>query len=61
VNRKTALWTITVFFGAFIAFQAISSATENSPRGVTLGLEVVALVLMIVAAVLIVRKQQKKK
>ncbi len=60
MNRKTVLWCITVFFGASITFQAIKSATEGSPAGVSLGLQAVALVLMIVAVVLIVRKQQKK-
>ncbi len=57
MNRKTLLWSITVFFGASIAFQAIKSATEDSPDGVSLGLQAVALVLMIVAIVLIVRKR----
>ncbi|HVF79915.1 MAG TPA: hypothetical protein VNA28_16600 [Solirubrobacteraceae bacterium] len=60
MNRKTVLWCITVFFGASITFQAIKSATEESPDGVSLGLQAVAMVLMIVAVVLIVRKQQKK-
>jgi len=60
VNRKTVLWCITVFFGASITFQAIKSATEDSSEGVSLGLQAVALVLMIVAVVLVVRKQQKK-
>ena len=58
MNRKTVLWCITVFFGASITFQAIKSATENSSAGISLGLQAVALVLMIVAVVLIVRKQQ---
>jgi lipopolysaccharide export LptBFGC system permease protein LptF len=57
VNRKTVLWCITVFFGASITFEAINSATENSSTGVSLALQAVALVLMIVAVVLIVRKQ----
>lgn len=52
------LWSITVFFGASIAFQAIQSATEDSPQGVSLGLQGVALALMIVAIVLIVRKRK---
>lgn len=60
MNRKTVLWCITVFFGASITFQAIKSATEDSSEGVSLGLQAVALVLMIVAVVLVVRKQQKK-
>jgi len=57
VTRKTVLWCITVFFGASITFQAIKSATENSSAGVSLALQAGALVLMIVAIVLIVRKQ----
>jgi len=57
VERKTILWCITVFFGASITFQAIKSATENSPQGVSLAIQSVALVLMIVAVVLIVRKK----
>ena len=57
MTRKTVLWCITVFFGASITFQAIKSATENSSAGVSLALQAGALVLMIVAIVLIVRKQ----
>ena len=58
MSRKTVLWCITVFFGASITFQAIKSATEDSPQGVSLGLQGVALALMIVAVVLIVRKRK---
>jgi lipopolysaccharide export LptBFGC system permease protein LptF len=57
VGRKTILWCITVFFGASITFQAIKSATENSSQSVSLGLQSVALLVMIVAIVLIVRKR----
>jgi hypothetical protein len=57
VDRKTILWCLTVFFGASITFQAIKSATENSPQGVSLAIQSVALVIMIVAVVLIVRKK----
>jgi lipopolysaccharide export LptBFGC system permease protein LptF len=58
VTRTTVLWCITVFFGASITFQLIKTATEDSPAGVSLGLQGVALVLMIVAVVLIVRKRK---
>jgi hypothetical protein len=58
VSRTTLLWCITVFFGASITFQAIKSATEDSPQGVSLGLQAVALALMIVAVVLLVRKRK---
>jgi hypothetical protein len=57
VERKTILWCITVFFGASITFQAIKSATEDSPQGVSLAIQSVALLVMIVAVVLIVRKK----
>jgi hypothetical protein len=57
VERKTILWCITVFFGASITFQAIKSATEDSPQGVSLAIQSVALLIMIVAVVLIVRKK----
>jgi hypothetical protein len=58
VDRKTVLWCITVFFGASITFQAIKSATQDSPEGVSIGLQSVALLTMIVAVVLIVRKRK---
>jgi hypothetical protein len=58
VDRKTILWCITVFFGASITFQAIKSATQDSSQGVSLGLQSGALLLMIVAVVLIVRKRR---
>ena len=57
MDRKTILWCITVFFGASIAFQAIKTATEDSPDGVSLALQAVALVLMIVGIVLLLRKR----
>jgi hypothetical protein len=58
VSRKTVLWCITVFFGASITFQAIQSITEDSSTGVSLGLQAVALALMIAAIVVIVRRQK---
>jgi hypothetical protein len=58
VDRKTILWCITVFFGASITFQAIQSATDDSSQGVSLGIQSAALLIMIVAVVLIVRKRK---
>ena len=58
MDRKTVLWCITVFFGASITFQAIKSATQDSPPGVSIGVQSVALLIMIVAVVLIVRKRK---
>ena len=58
MDRKTVLWCITVFFGASIVFQAIKSATDTSPDGVSLAIQGVALVLMIVAIVVYVRRKK---
>jgi hypothetical protein len=58
VDRTTVLWCITVFFGASIAFQVIKSLTEDSSDGVSLGLQAVALALMIAGIVLVVRKRR---
>ena len=57
MDRKTVLWCITVFFGASIAFRAIKDATEESSTGVSLGLQAVALAVMVGAIVLIVRRR----
>ena len=57
MDRKTILWCLTVVFGASSAFQAIKTATEDSPDGVSLALQAVALVLMIVGIVLLLRKR----
>ena len=61
MDRKTALWCLTVFFGASITFQALKSATATSSKGVELAVQGAALAVMIVAVVLIVRKQGKSK
>ncbi|HEV2060038.1 MAG TPA: hypothetical protein VGR11_11825 [Solirubrobacteraceae bacterium] len=61
MDRKTALWCLTVFFGASIIFQALRSATENRSGGVSLAVQAAALAIMIVAIVLIVRRRGKPR
>ena len=60
MDRKTALWCLTVFFGASIIFQALKSATETNSDAVSLAVQGAALAVMIVAIVLIVRKRGNK-
>ncbi len=60
MDRKTALWCLTVFFGASIIFQALRSATETSSDAVSLAVQAAALAAMIVAIVLILRKRGSK-
>lgn len=61
MDRKTALWCLTVFFGASITFNALKSATATSSKGVELAVQSGALAIMIVAVVLIVRARSKPK
>lgn len=51
------LWTLVVFFGASLAFNAIQDATRDEPLGVTLGLEAVALVAIVAFLVMITRRR----
>ena len=48
------LWTLIVFFGATVAFGAIRNATEDQSAGVTIGLQAVAMVLIIAVVVAVV-------
>ena len=57
MDRTGLLWTLVVFFGASIMFHAIRNATDDESIGVTLGLEVVAGLVVIGAIVLIVRRR----
>lgn len=58
VNRNTVLWTIVLFFGASIMFGAIRTATEGEGTGVSLGLQLLAGLLLIGAVILFLRRQQ---
>jgi hypothetical protein len=60
VDRKTALWCLTVFFGASIIFQGLKAATETRSDAVSLAVQAAALAVMIVAIVLILRKRGSK-
>lgn len=57
VDRRMILWTLVVFFGASLVFNAIQDATRDQPIGVTLGLEAAALVAIVIALVLITRRR----
>ncbi len=57
MKGNTLLWTLVVFFGASLVFGAIRRATEDEPVGVTLGLAVVALLVMVGLITLFVRRR----
>jgi hypothetical protein len=56
VDRNTVLWTITIFFGASILFAALRRATEGEGTAVTLGVQALALGLLIAGIVVVVRR-----
>ena len=56
MDRRTFLWTITAFFGATVIFGLIRSATKDEGVGTSLGLQLVALALIVVAIVVVQRR-----
>ena len=60
MDRNTVLWTLVVFFGATVAFGAIRNATEDQSAGVTIGLQAVAMLVIIGVVVAVVRHQERK-
>jgi hypothetical protein len=56
-RRKIILWSIALFFGCSILFQAIHAATAGSGRGVSLVIQVAALAVIVVVILVIARKR----
>jgi hypothetical protein len=58
VDRNVLLWSLVLFFGASIVFASIRNATEGESVLLTLGLEVVALAVIVAGVVLVVRRRR---
>ena len=58
MDRNSALWAHTLFFGASIAFAAIRRATEGESVALTLGLELLLLALIVGGIVIVVRRRR---
>jgi hypothetical protein len=58
VNRNTVLWSLVLFFGASIMFGAIREATKDEGTGLSLGLQVLAGLLLVGAVILFVRRRR---
>jgi hypothetical protein len=56
VNVTTTSWTLVLFFGGALMFAGIRRLTEDQGAGVTLAVQGAALVLVIAAIVLVVRR-----
>ena len=57
MSRQTLLWSLVLFFGASIVFGAIKNATKDESTLVTLGLEAVALAVIVAGIVLVTRRR----
>jgi hypothetical protein len=58
MDRNTLLWSLTLFFGASIAFAAIRRATRGESVALTLGLELLLLALIVGGIVIVVRRRR---
>lgn len=47
MDRTTLLWTLTLFFGASVVFGLIRSATKDDGAATSIGLQAVALVIIV--------------
>jgi type III secretory pathway component EscR len=61
MDRNTILWTLTVFFGATVAFGIIRNATEDQSSGVTIGIQAIAMLVIIGVVVAVVRYQERRR
>jgi hypothetical protein len=52
------MWTLVLFFGASLMFATIRNATSDRGIGLTLGLEVIAGLVLIGAVVLYMRRRR---
>jgi hypothetical protein len=57
VERTTLLWTMVAFFGASVMFAAIHNATEGESIGLSLGLQVLAGLVLVGAIVVYMRRR----
>jgi hypothetical protein len=59
MDRNTLLWALVLFFGASILFGTIREATEGESLALRLGLQLVALGVLIAAIVAFVRRRDR--
>ena len=59
MDRKTLLWTVTVFVGCFVLFQAIDNATLADSKELAVAIKAGA-ALLIVAVIVVVQRRKPK-
>lgn len=60
MERSTVLWTLTAFFGAAIAFNAVQDLTEDESTTVTLLAQIAVLAVIIAFIVFVVRRSERR-
>ena len=58
MDRTTFLWSLVVFFGASLAFRAVQQSTEHSSKLLTIGLELVVLLVLVGGISVYVRRKK---
>lgn len=61
MKSHTVPWAIALFFGCSIAFAAIRRLTEHQGRGVAVAAQFAALLLIVGAVILVVRRLERDK
>ena len=59
MNRQSLLWSLVVFFGAGILFNAVNDATEGEAVELRVLAQVVTLVVVVAVITVIVRSQTR--
>ena len=59
VDQNTLLWTLVVFFGGTVLFGVVRNLTEDESTGIQIGAQTLALIVVIGALVLFVRRTRR--
>lgn len=57
MDGRTLLWALVAFFGASLAFNTINDLSAGEPLGLRIGLQVLALAVIVGAISLLVRRK----
>jgi hypothetical protein len=53
MDRNKLLWPLVLFFGGFVLFGMLRRATEDSPTGLTVAVQLGGLALVVVVVVVV--------
>ena len=59
VDQNTLLWTLVLFFGGTVLFGAVRNLTDDESVGIQIGAQTLALIVVLGALVLFVRRTRR--